>query len=59
MEEIDYSFGDCRKLIKSVPNNTVKMIVTSPPYNIKKVANMLISLRFSSLSIIYHSRNSL
>jgi len=36
MEEINYSFGDCRKLIKSIPDNTVKMMVTSPPYNIKK-----------------------
>lgn len=28
--------GDCRELIKQIPAVTVKLIVTSPPYNIGK-----------------------
>ena len=34
----DYSveFGDCRKLIKKIPNNSIALAVTSPPYNINK-----------------------
>lgn len=30
------SFGDCRDLIKNIKNNTVSLVVTSPPYNIGK-----------------------
>lgn len=33
---IIYKFGDCRELLKSVPDKSVKMVVTSPPYNIAK-----------------------
>lgn len=29
-------FGDCRKLIKNIPSETIDMVVTSPPYNIGK-----------------------
>ena len=28
--------GDCLDLLKKIPNNTVKLVVTSPPYNIGK-----------------------
>lgn len=28
--------GDCLKLLKSIPNNSVSLVVTSPPYNIGK-----------------------
>lgn len=33
---IKYEFGDCRELLKNVPDKSVKMVVTSPPYNISK-----------------------
>lgn len=33
---IIYRFGDCRELIKDIPDKSVKMVVTSPPYNIAK-----------------------
>lgn len=33
---IDYLIGDCRELIKDVPDSSVKLVVTSPPYNIGK-----------------------
>lgn len=36
MSNIIYKFGDCRELIKDIPDNSIKMVVTSPPYNIKK-----------------------
>lgn len=37
MSEIIYKFGDCRKLIKEIPDCSINMVVTSPPYNIKKL----------------------
>ncbi len=37
MSKILYKFGDCRKLIKDIPENSINMVVTSPPYNIKKM----------------------
>jgi len=30
------ALGDCFKLIKEIPNNSIDLIVTSPPYNIGK-----------------------
>ena len=30
--KIDFQFGDCRKLIKNIPNNSVDLILTDPPY---------------------------
>jgi adenine-specific DNA-methyltransferase len=33
---IKYQFGDSRELIKDVESNTIRMAVTSPPYNIRK-----------------------
>lgn len=33
---IDYKIGDCRKLLKKVPDESVNLVVTSPPYNIGK-----------------------
>ena len=36
MEQIDYQVGDSRKLLKEVPNESVRLVVTSPPYNIGK-----------------------
>jgi len=29
-------FGDCRELLKKIPNDSVTLVVTSPPYNIGK-----------------------
>ena len=29
--------GDCLELISTIPDNFVKLIVTSPPYNLDKV----------------------
>jgi len=36
MVEIKYEFGDCRKLIKKLKDNSIRMAVTSPPYNLGK-----------------------
>ena len=35
MEE-EYRIGDCRELLKTVPDGSVRLVVTSPPYNIGK-----------------------
>ena len=32
----DYRIGDCRELLKTVPSKSVRLVVTSPPYNIGK-----------------------
>ena len=32
----DYRIGDCRELFKTVPDGSVRLVVTSPPYNIGK-----------------------
>tara|TARA_Y100000310_G_C20564656_1_gene754842 strand:+ start:77 stop:844 length:768 start_codon:yes stop_codon:yes gene_type:complete len=34
--ESKYEFGDCRELIKKLDSKSIKMAVTSPPYNLKK-----------------------
>lgn len=36
MSNIEFIFGDCRKLLKEIPSKSVKLVVTSPPYNIGK-----------------------
>lgn len=36
MSSIEYRIGDCRKLLKDVPDESVRLVVTSPPYNIQK-----------------------
>ncbi len=36
MSSIIYKIGDCRDLLKEVPDGSVKLVVTSPPYNIGK-----------------------
>lgn len=36
MKDIIYRFGDCRELLKDIPDNSIDMVVTSPPYNIGK-----------------------
>ncbi len=28
--------GDCNNLLKSIPSNSVDLVITSPPYNIGK-----------------------
>ena len=33
---IDYNFGDTRELIKKIDSETIRMAVTSPPYNLNK-----------------------
>lgn len=35
-ENIRIEFGDCRELLKTIPDNSVTLVVTSPPYNIGK-----------------------
>jgi adenine-specific DNA-methyltransferase len=35
-QEVDIKFGDCRDILKNIPDNTVKLVITSPPYNIGK-----------------------
>ena len=34
--ESKYEFGDCRELMKKLDSKSIKMAVTSPPYNLKK-----------------------
>ena len=34
--DFDYRIGDCRELLKTVPDSSVRLVVTSPPYNIGK-----------------------
>ena len=29
-------FGDCRDLLKEIPDESINLVVTSPPYNIGK-----------------------
>lgn len=36
MSDIKYQIGDCRELLKHIPDNSIKLVVTSPPYNIGK-----------------------
>ena len=31
--------GDCLELMKNIPNNSVDLIVTDPPYNISRKNN--------------------
>ena len=35
-KDIIIEFGDCRDLLKNVPDNSISLVVTSPPYNIGK-----------------------
>ena len=37
MNNIDLKQGDCLELIKKIPDNSVDIIITSPPYNIGKM----------------------
>ena len=32
MATIDFQFGDCRELIRDIPDNSVDLILTDPPY---------------------------
>lgn len=36
MKDFDYRIGDCRELLKTIPDDSVRLAVTSPPYNIGK-----------------------
>lgn len=36
MCNITYQIGDCRELLRQIPDASVKLVVTSPPYNIGK-----------------------
>ncbi|MFR2298923.1 MAG: DNA methyltransferase, partial [Clostridium paraputrificum] len=36
MNRLDIRIGDCREILKSIPDKSVKLVVTSPPYNIGK-----------------------
>lgn len=36
MKDFDYRIGDCRELLKELPDASVRLVVTSPPYNIGK-----------------------
>ena len=35
-DELYIDFGDSRKLLKTIPDASVKLVITSPPYNIGK-----------------------
>jgi len=35
-DNIKIQFGDCKKLIKEIQDNSVALVVTSPPYNLQK-----------------------
>lgn len=34
---IDLRLGDCLEVMKTIPDNTIDLIITSPPYNIGKM----------------------
>lgn len=36
MSDVVYRIGDCRELLKEVPDESIRLVVTSPPYNIDK-----------------------
>ena len=36
MNELKYYIGDCREILKKIPDSSVKLVITSPPYNIGK-----------------------
>jgi site-specific DNA-methyltransferase (adenine-specific) len=36
---IDLKQGDCLELMKDIPNNSVNLILTDPPYNISRKNN--------------------
>jgi len=36
MSDIKYLIGDCRELLKQIPDKSIRLVVTSPPYNIGK-----------------------
>lgn len=36
MKDFEYLIGDCRDLFKKIPDSSVRLVVTSPPYNIGK-----------------------
>ncbi|MFW6015844.1 MAG: DNA-methyltransferase [bacterium] len=36
MDDVVYKFGDCRELIKNVEDKSVRLVITSPPYNLGK-----------------------
>ena len=35
-DDLYVDFGDSRKLLKTIPDGSVNLVVTSPPYNIGK-----------------------
>jgi len=35
-DNIKIQFGDCKKLIKEIQDNSIALVVTSPPYNLQK-----------------------
>lgn len=36
MNKLDIRIGDCRDILKTIPDKSIKLVVTSPPYNIGK-----------------------
>ena len=36
MSNVQILIGDCRDILKTIPSKSVKLVVTSPPYNIGK-----------------------
>ena len=36
MNNIELMHGDCLELMKSIPDKSVDLVLTDPPYNIKK-----------------------
>ena len=33
--------GDCLKVMKDIPDNSIDLVVTDPPYNISNYVNLL------------------
>ena len=44
MVSVEYKFGDCRKLIQNIDDEKIRMVVTSPPYNLNKKTGLGINL---------------
>ena len=36
MKNYEIFFGDCRQILKNIPDASVNVVITSPPYNIGK-----------------------
>lgn len=53
--KIDYQIGDCRELFKKIPDESIRLVVTSPPYNIGKPYGNYKDIPPISISFLHHA----